>query len=75
MDTKWKKIRNNTMIKAATFLLACIFAFSTFYSASYILLFSVKNNGTVDFSQVFGDKEEPKYTDSKMFAKQFSKYT
>ncbi|MFY9378872.1 MAG: HAMP domain-containing sensor histidine kinase [Acutalibacteraceae bacterium] len=75
MDTKWKKIRNNTMIKAATFLLACIFAFSTFYSASYILLFSVKNNGTVDFSQVFGDKEEPKYTDSKMFAKQFSKDT
>ncbi len=75
MDTRWKKIRNNTMIKVTAFLLACVFAFSTFYSASYILLFSVKNNGTVDFSQFFEDKKEVKYTDSKMFVKQFSKDT
>ncbi len=52
MDTKWKKYRNNTALKIIAFLLACTFAFLTFYSAFYVVEFQYKNaNGMSDFFQ------------------------
>lgn len=73
MDTRWKKFRNNTVLKVIAFLLACTFAFLTFYSAFRVILFASEYSNKEDTSMLFTEYEDSAFTNSSEFIDVFLK--
>ncbi|NCC87046.1 MAG: HAMP domain-containing histidine kinase [Clostridia bacterium] len=72
MDTRWKKFRNNTVLKVIVFLLACTFAFLTVYSALRVISFASEYSNKEDASKLFTEYEDSAFTNSSEFIDAFS---
>jgi len=72
LDTKWKKFRNNTALKVIAFLLACAFAFLTFYSAFRVISFASEYSNKQDPSMLFTEYEDSAFTNSSEFMDKLS---
>ncbi|MEG1436104.1 MAG: HAMP domain-containing sensor histidine kinase [Oscillospiraceae bacterium] len=70
MDTKWKKFRNNTALKVVAFILACVFAFLTFYAGLNVISFASEFSNKGGVSKLFSEVTDSSFTNSIRFSTQ-----